>query len=244
MKVSVLIPYASDGGQRDRIFDWTLRRYKAAFPDFEVCVGESQGEAFNRSAAINAAARKATGDVFVIADADLCFRPELIDAAIEALNQCAYVIPYVRVAHISYDGTLDLLKMHPATDEFDLLPIEGHRQGSQGGLGVVRRGTFNRLGGFDERFTGWGCEDDAWVITIRTLEGRLDMMSVLRIDATIYHLWHPTSPHANTDSPLYQKNFKLYQRYWSARNDADAISELIREEGHHATVQDHQPMVR
>ncbi|MFK4998906.1 galactosyltransferase-related protein [Bacillus sp. N9] len=54
-----------------------------------------------------------------------------------------------------------------------------------GGINVVPRKHFETVGGFDERFVGWGGEDDAFAASLNTLCGY-----VKRLDATIYHLWH------------------------------------------------------
>ena len=57
-RVSVLIPYQSDGnGPRDCALEWVLGYYAKSMPEIELCIGEISGteEPFSRSKAINRA---------------------------------------------------------------------------------------------------------------------------------------------------------------------------------------------
>jgi glycosyltransferase involved in cell wall biosynthesis len=50
---------------------------------------------------------------------------------------------------------------------------------------------YEALNGFNEEFTGWGCEDDEF--RIRLLRAGIRVRSILRWTRT-YHLWHPPVP--------------------------------------------------
>lgn len=60
-----------------------------------------------------------------------------------------------------------------------------------------------RVGGFDERFTGWGLEDSEFAI-------RLYKLGLKRLDpqfaAICFHLWHPERPRDR-----YQENNVILQ---------------------------------
>jgi len=59
-------------------------------------------------------------------------------------------------------------------------------------FGVWRR-DFERVNGFDERFTGWGQEDDDFGLRLRAAGVRLQSI----LDRTCsFHVWHPTDPTA------------------------------------------------
>jgi hypothetical protein len=65
VKVSVLVPYRSDGGHRQKTWEWLAARWAGLFPQFEVVTGEPSDPCpdpgqFNRPQAINAAAAKAS----------------------------------------------------------------------------------------------------------------------------------------------------------------------------------------
>lgn len=53
------------------------------------------------------------------------------------------------------------------------------------------RSDFEAVNGFNEEFTGWGCEDDEFRIRLRRVGVRV--RSILRWTRT-YHLWHPPAP--------------------------------------------------
>ena len=64
-----------------------------------------------------------------------------------------------------------------------------------GGDFSVWRADFERVNGFDERFVGWGQEDDDLGLRLRATGVRLE--SILDQTCSL-HVWHPTDPTATT----------------------------------------------
>jgi glycosyltransferase involved in cell wall biosynthesis len=59
-----------------------------------------------------------------------------------------------------------------------------------GDFGIARR-DYEEINGFNEEFTGWGCEDDDFAVRLR--KAGIRIRSILRWTQT-YHLWHPPVP--------------------------------------------------
>jgi len=59
-----------------------------------------------------------------------------------------------------------------------------------GDIGIWRR-DYEAVNGFNEEFTGWGCEDDEFAVRLR--KAGIRIRSILRWTRT-YHLWHPPVP--------------------------------------------------
>lgn len=76
--VSIIIPFQSDYGPRAKAFEWIKRYYASTMPEAELCIGIIYSKEINKSRAINLAAKKATRDILVIADADVVYDPNLI----------------------------------------------------------------------------------------------------------------------------------------------------------------------
>jgi hypothetical protein len=220
--VSILIPYRPDNGPRDQAFKWVKKYYKALMPEAELCIGSCKYRIFSRAQAINDAAAKATGNIFVIADSDIFYDPNIIEASINLLDQYPWVIPYNTIKRISENSSNDLYKTEP---EFPIkMNLEcGITCGFQGGLNIVPRLNFEKVGGFDERFCGWGGEDDAFAHSLNTLCGRY-----IRLDHEILHLWHP--PFSGYEG-LEDKNsiYQLFLRYLSANGNLESMRNLIEE---------------
>ncbi len=60
-----------------------------------------------------------------------------------------------------------------------------------GGAFGMWRPDYESVNGFNEEFTGWGCEDDEF--RIRLIRAGIRVRSILRWTRT-YHLWHPPAP--------------------------------------------------
>lgn len=189
MKLSILIPFRDADGTRTPAKDWILARWQHFWPDAEFVVAPDDGvDPFCKSMAVNAAARQATGDTFVILDADSWIEPVWMRKAFEQLVHHPWVIPARRSFRLTRPFSDTILAMDP-TAAFPPV-VNRHTLVEQAGLvvgfcHVVPRRAFEAVGGMDERFRGWGGEDTCFVRALDVVVGRHKQMS-----ATVYSLWH------------------------------------------------------
>lgn len=191
MNISVLVPYRPDHGHRDRAWAWIERRWRALLPDVEIVVHQAPAGAtpaqFNHPWAINRAAERAAGDVFVVADADTAFDPDWVRAAagLVADGDAPWVLPRY-YDQLTEQSTTRLLQGDPAG------PIGAYDVGWRGdsvswsGLVVVPREGFEAVSGYDERWAFWGGDDVTFACSMNTLHG-----PVVRCDGAAMHCWHP-----------------------------------------------------
>lgn len=224
MKISVLIPFQSDdGGIRDTIFHHVKKRYETLMPDVELVIGEDDGEPFNRARARNMAAAKATGDLFVLADADIFFGTQLIDKIIAIAALHPWIIPYCRGYKLSplFTRTVTTTGELQLPKTLRIVDVQENCTSLGGFMNVMSRKAFETVGGMDERFTGWGPEDLTFALALDTLVGKH-----FRMDETIFHLWHPPAERYHQYTP---SNDELQTRYCQAYGNADAMRQLINE---------------
>lgn len=223
-ELSVLIPYQPDGGPRDEALSFVLRFYKHILPSADICIGEiGADEPFSRSRAINRAASRASGSIFIIADGDIVYDPQLVADSVRWIEQGRWVIPFSRINRLTQRISRLVIEgeaIWPLETEPDTR--DEHAAFFVGGLNIVGRGAFERIGGYDERFIGWGGEDEAFAYTMDTLVGEH-----IRLDGLMYHFWHPfVGPQGN---PHYEHNYRLFERYRAARGNKESMNDLIRE---------------
>lgn len=221
--LSVLIPYKEQNDTyRELIWSMVRKRYENLMPELEICLGDDDSPMYNRARAINNAAVKANGDIFIITDADIIFQRSLLELIIYAAANYPWVVPFTRglklnktvTERLISEGIPEELRFLDSDADF-ILPFAGPF------MNVMTRESFDRIHGMDERFEGWGGEDDAMRISLDTLCGQH-----CRIRGDIYHLWHPP---AVINNEYYSKNCHLVKRYNEANNDKDLIMQLIDE---------------
>lgn len=224
MTVSVLIPWSPGCEWRERSFRWVLAKYAAVHPTWEVVTGSSSSELFSRSQAILDAASRATGDVLVVADADVWCDPA---AAVAAVAGPGWAIPHTLIRRLSpqsteavFAGAEHLTGLPLSTDNGqDSKPYKGHATGT---LVVFTRDVLDQVPP-DPRFVGWGREDDAWATALRTLVG-----SPVRYGADLVHLWHPPQERLSRTKAS-DENEALFRRYRAARARPARMAALIEE---------------
>ena len=142
-----------------------LESPQAAFP---VRVLRLPSEGLPLAQARNLAARQARSDRLVFLDVDCIPAPDLLAKLSQALDEqdaliCADV-RYLPAVPASQDWTEAALRNSGLAHPVRSFPSHGLRREANPGLFWslafgIRKTTFERLGGFDERFTGYGAED-------------------------------------------------------------------------------------
>jgi hypothetical protein len=224
VKAAILVPYRSDGGRRDAAWAFVRKHWSAlGYPIFE---GESPDGPFNAAAARNAAARKA-GDwevaVFVDADTVMFDHDQVRKAVTLAARSGQFVRPYNRYV-MTDEQSADAI-MRTGT-----VPMSGRvavlRSGvAHGGVNIVSRRLFDAVGGYDERFRGWGWEDTAFEMACRAFGGYHEFAG------QVHHLWHEKTPDRSTDNPQYLANIALGHRYERATRKAQVQALLDERDG-------------
>lgn len=220
VRVSVIVPWRSDGAHRDTAWAWVRARWRSRFPGWQVVTGAAPEGEWCKAAAITAALPEATGDVLVLADADVWCEGVL--QAVTAIAEGArWAIPHDKVHRLDQQSTATLLDNTAVTGRPALAqaPYTGF---AGGGMTVLPRATYTRIP-LDPRFAGWGQEDEAWALALTCLTG-----APWRGALPLWHLWHPPQPR---DSRRWgsAENRTLWQRYHRARFDPHAMRALLAE---------------
>ncbi|MDR3525612.1 MAG: galactosyltransferase-related protein [Acetobacteraceae bacterium] len=165
---------------------------------------------FNKSWGFNVGWRLARGSVLAFGDADLLCRG-VRDAVAAVRSGVPVVRPFTTVLDLD-DAQAALLRadLSCLTDpgfcrQATPRQVQGEVPPLCGGLVLFARAFFTLLGGWDERFLGWGGEDDAMEIKVRRAQLR---HATLR-DMTCLHLPHRRAVTDPANDPLYRNNLRL-----------------------------------
>lgn len=200
-KISLLIPFSSKSRIRKHAFKWLLQYYRHQLPNAEIIVGHSHSKIFCKGRALNDAAKKATGRVLVILDADTYMSGKVIERCanriLQELENNLWYVPYRYLYRLNKRITDQIIFSDPSNplcipsppppeflDDKGNKSMYGHRYGAM--VMIFPREALDTLGCFDERFKGWGGEDIALLRALDTLYGKHKTT-----DNDILHLWHP-----------------------------------------------------
>ena len=168
---------------------------------------------FNKNWGYNVGVRVARGDVLFFCDADLLLpHSGLTTAASLCARRAMAVNPFDRLIDLGESQTESLIAGASAPD-FEHGDASQIRNGRErlclcGGAFFMRRGLHQLMGGFDERFLGWGGEDDANSFRMRRVTNEI---AELEQRAAI-HLWHGRSELSTFCNPHYPNNLQLLSR--------------------------------
>jgi hypothetical protein len=187
---------------------------------------------FNKAWGLNVGARLAGADVLLFGDADVIVPGGLDEAATLCTRLATVAKPYRHLvdltpeetAHVRAQGARGArVRVDAARLDRDAI---GERLVLCGGWFAMRSAAFAALGGFDERFVGWGGEDDA--MSIKVERARL---TTYELDgAPALHLWHPRTRESTTGQPHYASNRDLVGDYLAYDDDALArLQEVQRQ---------------
>ncbi len=240
MKFSALIADKPSDFYRIKNLAIAKKRWQEKMPDVELVIVTNNDEPFNKAKAFNQAAKQATGDYFILADADIMFGTKLIDRMATFAQEHDWIIPWRTCYELSkeysarfYDNeTFVLPKMITVEDLYpQTVVIRNHSITNQyvnlyetdgAYINVISREAFEEIKGLDERFIGWGCEDLALAAALNTLVGQ-----PYRMNERIFHLYHDRK--TGVANPRYKANEELWFRYKEALGDVTKMRSIIDE---------------
>lgn len=236
-KPNIIIPFFGDDPWRRQIFK-SLFFYYFSVMNNCVLVAPSDGSVpDSRSAARNTLIKNVgdPDDVIVIMDADVWVDSTILNEAISLVDsgEKTWAIPYDSSGYYRLNenkGTETLAKLNRL--EFNL-PRPKVKDCIIGGFKsyasciVMKRSFFYECGGYDERFVGWGFEDDAFREVSITLAGQPWRPS----KGHLIHVWHPEPNETTWAQPNIEKNVLLYREYERFYNNKVEMSRFLKQLG-------------
>lgn len=227
-EVSFVVPFRAENEYRLESFGHVLCGLQYAWPAAraEIWVSDNPGE-FNRSAARNQGAMATAGEVLVFVDADSEVPYDQMQRAVSRVGGFGgWAFPYDSYCSLTQTGSRKKMTRETLdpTDYAYVFPSPETPEPSVGGCVVVSREAFDIVGGYDERFIGWGEEDRAFAIALSTLVGPAFVEP-----GPLYHLWHPAPEEVRFDQPNFMGNRRLCNRYREASGNPVAMKSLVDE---------------
>lgn len=184
MNVAIVIPVGGEDPARVEALRWITNRYRRLHPDWEIHHGHCRGE-WSKGTAVADGLARTDADVLVIADGD-SFVPDLTEAVDLVCGGEPWVVPHRTVYRLGRNTSRAVLEGTdpvPRRAGCDRRPYVGP---PGGGIVAITRDAYNAVGGIDPRYLGWGGEDVSFGWALRTLVGH-----ECRLNAPLFHLWHP-----------------------------------------------------
>ena len=183
---------------------------------------------FNKAWGLNVGARVSEAGVLLFGDADVIVPGGLGEAAAMCARHAQLAKPYRRLVDLTPGETAAVRLSGPdaaAIVRDAATPPNrdaiGERLVLCGGWFAIRRDAFAALGGFDERFVGWGGEDDAMTIKVERMR-----LATWELDpGPAWHLWHPRSAETTVGHAHYAGNLALLDDY--RHYDDGALARLV-----------------
>jgi hypothetical protein len=184
IKVAVVIPWR-ETKSRLPLMKYVKSWYQKNFPDAEIFFADSGHKIFNISASRNVGTEMAKDyDVIIHNDADTYPEKNAVIEGIKLACDTGFAVnPFSAAKLLSIKNTERIIykKFNPYGIDGDLYP------GSCGGVVIATPETIKKIGGWDEKFIGWGFEDVAFSIAHATL---LDHGIIKVEGAYVYCLSH------------------------------------------------------
>lgn len=251
-QISLLVPFRHDrhdAEHRERAWRWLTRFWKAQLESVEIVVGHDPWWPYSKATAVNNAAERARGRIFVVLDADVYMDPAAIQRCADSIEEAVqagrrqWFMPYRRLYRLDKEATHAVLKGKPSapysmpspppkswqeTGVADNSFSYGYLYGAL--IQMMPREAFFMAGGMDPRFRGWGSEDAALLRALDTIYGPHEVA-----DNDVLHLFH-LRPGQDWKTRRWigqtaQANSRLAQRYSVATGEHDFMTGLTRE--HH-----------
>lgn len=219
--LSVIMAFrdTSEDQFRFKLWNWIVNQYAEFLPEVQLCVSSDDGEdPFHKTLALNRAAASAKSDVFLLADTDTWVPSAQVRMALEMItvDPNCWVRPWNLKLKLGERDTNTLLARTHCDSGF---PEGADQPGRWESLNtywaaphhMFTRAQFEAVGGFDERFRGWGAEDEAFALSLRSIVGKPKLVRGYAV-----HLHHPRIGRSGRDQ-------------WVGETDPGANNKLVAE---------------
>lgn len=156
--VAICIPWR-EAPKRIPLLTVVMDEIESRYP-WPIFFSDSEGPVFSRARAINRAVVRAFEnghEVVVINDADTLCQPLPLEMAVARTSEDKKSrLPYDKYILMNEPQTNVYVNTHVVTG--------GAYDGACSGVLVVHHEAWDKLGGFDERYVGWGAEDVEFAI--------------------------------------------------------------------------------
>lgn len=229
MDVTVVIPWAGNDPARLAARAWTMRQYAVHHRGWRIVTSAAAPleEPWSKAKAVRRILDSVNPEgILVITDADVFCQG--IDISVSSIRlqgrYCQWSMPHNLVCRFNEAATKRVLAGAEAwTQMMDGNLDQGLYQGFEGGgITVLTRQMYEAVP-MDERFTGFGQEDEAWGLALRTLAGVPSQGQQV-----LYHLHH--KPQERLDRRWGSvASRELYDRYAVASGDPEKMRALLDE---------------
>lgn len=192
----------------------TIEEYLIGFENINHITINNNSDKINKSKLMNEAARSSFTEFLWMVDCD--FYTNFSNVINEADSAHDFIRPFDSVLLLNKEETYTL----HATQAIELTDTKEREVNSQDGKFsfIIRATDFQRVGGMNEDFVGWGFQDLDFV------ENRLkDSVSYSNVIETGYHMDHPPAP--RTDVNI---NRQLYVNYKTSESK-ELVSNKLKE---------------
>lgn len=221
-EVSILVPHRNGEFYRDRNWKYLKKIYEHLIPDAEICLGDTSSIPYSKSEAVNNAFKKSTREILIIMDSDILIDIESLNTAISIVDKYKFILPYNKLVRLDEKSTEKILNKEMFNiEDIDINNNSIIKEESRmvGGIYVTTKEVYKNIGGFDERFRGWGGEDDAVLSCVKYIYGKYH-----RLDNILYHLYH-TRQHQSVECRI--KNLEILKNnYFNKNNIENTIKNL------------------
>lgn len=220
LRVVVLVPYRADTGARAKA--WRYVRPILEELGYPIFVGDDGTQPFSVSRSWNHAAELA-GDwdraILHAPDVILDDPARLHHAVEEAADRMVYAYNHYKLLNAA--GTQILYQGGKPPERHVVHQRRPAQMIDIGGPRAIPRALWERVGGFDPRFIGWGGEDTAFAHCCRILAGPSG-----RLPGVLWSLYHPR--HRKTD-PFYGRREanRVFARETKAITDPVLLAEYL-----------------
>jgi hypothetical protein len=239
---SVIIGFRDATPDRLRNLIYTVEYYKKHLPDAKIIIVEQDtkadlsaihdkidsyvylntgGDFYSRSLGFNKGFNVSNTDYVILADGDCLLDVNFLNSIHNyyAEFDIFFVIPYANpVYYLSKEETENfILNNEDNTGDNSKRKTDSLRNAS-GGIGIISSDNYYRVGGFDERFRGWGVEDDAF--HNKCLEFNLRSK---RLTAQMVHLYHSDSFRGGDN---YGNNISIYDNDYGKNSYVDVANRV------------------